>query len=169
MTIKWTVATWAATLGARKVKVEPRQRGERKHWDGEMIIGGHKLSYDVTVRNSCAPSHVARSKNSMKEFFEEAEREKHDIYDALAEAQNTQFFAIVVDVHGGFGPDALKFFQELIKLGNRVKGDWTPHQVVHGIYRSIAADICRGNEQIFDTNLEWNLGDDQRRPRRRRR
>ena len=150
--------------------LEPRLDGELVHPDVWFWIKGRWIWIDTTARNSCAPSNVHLSSQGMGVFFESIEAEKHGTYDALARKYGAEFFAVVVDVHGGlFGPEALKLFQEMIKLGAQVKSVWTPHQVVNGIYRSIAADICKGNEDIFDTNLRWNLGDDDRRPARQRR
>ena len=157
--LKYTIARFARQLGARRVKVEPRLAGELIHPDGWFWLKGRWVWLDVTVRNSCAPTYVRLSSKGMKEFFESIEAEKHKTYDVSARNHGAEFFAIVVDVHGGFGPEALRFFQEMIKLGAQVKSVWTPRQVVNGIYRSIAADICKGNEEIFETSLRWNLGE----------
>src|SRR3569623_1364366 len=48
---------------------------------------------------------------------------------------------------------ALKFVKELIALGAKVKNVWAPHEVVQGIYRSIAIAVANGNADILEANL----------------
>ena len=74
-------------------------------------------------------------------------------YDRLAESIGATCVAFAVESSGGFGAEALKFAKELIALGAKVKNVWAPHEVVHGIYRSIAIAVANGNADILEANL----------------
>jgi len=47
----------------------------------------------------------------------------------------------------------LAFIKTLIQEAARFKNVWAPKQVVHGIYRTVAVAIARGNAEIIDSNL----------------
>ena len=74
-------------------------------------------------------------------------------YDRLAESIGATCVAFAVESSGGFGAEALKFAKELIALGAKVKNVWAPHEVVQGIYRSIAIAVANGNADILEANL----------------
>ena len=74
----------------------------------------------------------------------------HRAYDRLAESIGATFVAFAVESSGGFGAETLKFAKELIAL---VKNVWAPHEVVQGIYRSIAIAVANGNADILEANL----------------
>ena len=47
----------------------------------------------------------------------------------------------------------MAFIKTLIQEAARFKNVWAPKQVVHGIYRTVAVAIARGNAEIIDSNL----------------
>ncbi len=116
-------------------------------------LGGQYIAWDVTVRRACCPSHVDVASKGIEKVLEQAEREKHRAYDRLAESIGATFVAFAVESTGGFGAEALKFVKELIALGAKVKNVWAPHEVVQGIYRSIAIAVANGNADILEANL----------------
>ena len=116
-------------------------------------LGGKSIAWDGTVRRACCPSHVDVASKGFEKVLEQAEREKHRTYDRLAESIGATCVAFAVESSGGFGAEALKFAKELIALGAKVKNVWAPHEVVHGIYRSIAIAVANGNADILEANL----------------
>ena len=116
-------------------------------------LGGQYIAWDGTVRRACCPSHVDVASKGIEKVLEQAEREKHRAYDRLAESIGATFVAFAVESTGGFGAEALKFVKELIALGAKVKNVWAPHEVVQGIYRSIAIAVANGNADILEANL----------------
>jgi hypothetical protein len=116
-------------------------------------LGGKYIAWDGTVRRACCPSHVDVASKGFEKVLEQAEREKHRTYDRLAESIGATCVAFAVESSGGFGAEALKFAKELIALGAKVKNVWAPHEVVQGIYRSIAIAVANGNADILEANL----------------
>ena len=48
---------------------------------------------------------------------------------------------------------ALAFIRLIIQEAARYKSVWAPKEVVHGIYRSVAMAVVRGNANVVQTNL----------------
>ena len=125
---------------------------------------GQPIALDVTVVHPLAPSHVAQSAADPESVLEQAEAEKHREYDGLADQVGAKFFAFAVETTGRLGNDALAFIRHLIQEGARFKHLWAPKEVVHGIYRTVAIAIARGNANIVQSNLaksrlaEWRDG-----------
>src|ERR1700691_2394289 len=81
-------------------------------------------------------------------------------YDGLADSIGAKFFAFAVTTNGGLGEEALQFIRHIIKEGARFKHVWAPKEVVHGIYRTVAIAIARGNADVISTNLSRSRGAD---------
>ena len=47
----------------------------------------------------------------------------------------------------------MQFIKDMIKLGAETKMVYAPHEIVHGIYRSIATAVARGNAHIISRSL----------------
>ena len=47
----------------------------------------------------------------------------------------------------------MAFIKLLIQEGAKYKHVWAPKEVVHGIYRTVAIAIARGNANIVENNL----------------
>jgi hypothetical protein len=114
---------------------------------------GSPIAVDITVRHPLAPSHVVQSAADPEGVLEQAEAEKHRLYDGLADRVGAKFFAFAVESTGRLGNDALAFIRHIIQEGARFKHIWAPKEIVHGIYRTVAIAIARGNADIVQTNL----------------
>ena len=86
-------------------------------------------------------------------MLEEAEAEKDREYRELAEKMGATFFAFAVETTGRLGQQALAFIRLIIQEAARYKSVWAPKEVVHGIYRSVAMAVVRGNAKVVQTNL----------------
>lgn len=152
--LKLTVSRWCTQLGAR-VKVEPRNLDR----DGEIRpdlfvqMGGKTYLIDVTVPNPLAPSHQAAAARRPRAVLEQAETRKHNTYDALAAQHGAVLVPFAVETTGGFGSEALAFIKELIATAARYQTVWTPHQVIQGLYRSVAVSVARGNAAVFRSSI----------------
>ena len=116
---------------------------------GSEPVGGRKWGSVPQV----SPQGIPQAQPQLLELPQQAEREKHRTYDRLAESIGATCVAFAVESSGGFGAEALKFAKELIALGAKVKNVWAPHEVVQGIYRSIAIAVANGNADILEANL----------------
>src|SRR3954469_16028632 len=63
------------------------------------------------------------------------------------------FFAFAVETTGRLGQQALAFIRLIIQEAARYKSVWAPKEVVHGIYRSVAMAVGRGNNNVVQGNL----------------
>ena len=146
-----------------KATVEPHLRGEKKHWDVSVKLGGKKTGLDVTVRHPLAPSNVRVAAKGPKALLVDADQEKHDVYDRIATGAGCDFKAMSFTTFGGFSDEALGYIKSLITEGGRIKTVWQPRELVHGIYRTIAVAILRGNANVVEVNLDKAQGDGGRR------
>ena len=85
-------------------------------------------------------------------MLEDAEAEKGREYRELAEKMGATFFAFAVETTGRLG-QALAFIRLIIQEAARYKSVWAPKEVVHGIYRSVAMAVVRGNANVVQSNL----------------
>ena len=151
--LKFTVAKWARTVGA-KVTVEPRGLAQdRKHPDIKIRIAGRTILVDTTRRHPLAPSHVRAAAREPGVILKQAEVQKHGTYDKMAQDNGADFVAFAVETTGAWGREALKLIKDIIAAGQKMKQVWQPHEHVYGIYRSVAVAIARGNASIIKSNL----------------
>ena len=47
----------------------------------------------------------------------------------------------------------MAFIRLIIQEAARYKSVWAPKEVVHGIYRSVAMAVVRGNAKVVQSNL----------------
>ena len=117
-------------------------------------LGGSTWLLDVTVRHSLAPSNLKDSSVRKRKCLETAESEKHNTYNNLAESVGATLVAFAVESTGGLGAEAQKFVKSIIALSARVRAVWAPHDVVHGLYRTVAIGVARGNARIIANALK---------------
>ena len=153
--VKMAIARWATRLGATDVKSEPRNldRKSKKRPDLRIEIAGQCYLIDVTIRHPLAPSHVDQCARDEEKVLAEAEADKHRDYDRLAEDMKAQFVAFAVETTGRLGKEAMAFIRSFIQEGAKFKNVWAPREIVHGIYRTVAIAIARGNADIIASNL----------------
>lgn len=82
-----------------------------------------------------------------------AEAEKARDYRGLADQVGADFYAFAVETTGRLGEQALAFIRRIIQEAARYKSVWAPKTVVHGIYRSVAMTVARGNANVVQQNL----------------
>ena len=142
--------------GHREEHIEAQPEGgkpRRRRFD-LMIWGlGTPIAVDVRVTHSLAPSHVERCAVDAEAVLEAAEAEKAGVYRVLADQVGAKFFAFAVDTAGRLGTEALALIRHLIQEGARFKNVVAPKEVVHGIYRTVATAIARGNAEMVQSNL----------------
>lgn len=150
----------ARRRGRRRAEeqAEPRGAEEGKVREGKVfdlfIWGlGQPIALDVVVCHPLAPSHVHKSAADPESILADAEAEKHRLYDRLADSLGAKFVAFAVETTGRLGTEALQFIRLLIQEAGRYKHVWAPKEVVHGIYRTVAIAVARGNADIVQTNL----------------
>ena len=153
--IKFALASWAHRLGATRVRIEPRRldKGSQKRPDLIIEIGGLCFIVDVTVVHPLAPSNVPDCARNEERVLEKAQAEKLDKYVAMAENIKGEFVAFAAETTGRLSSQALDFIKRLIQQGAKHKNVWAPREVVHGIYRTVAIAIARGNADIIASNL----------------
>jgi len=153
--VKMALARWASRLGATYVKPEPRgiDRHSKKRPDLRIEIGGQCFLIDVTIRHPLAPSHVDACARDEEKILKDAEVDKHRDYDRLAENMHAKFVAFAVETTGRLGKEASEFIRSFIQEGAKFKNVWAPKEIVHGIYRTVAIAIARGNADIIASNL----------------
>jgi hypothetical protein len=130
-----------------------QQRAARKRFDLLITGLGKPIAVDVRVAHPLAPSLVERCAADAEGVLEEAEAEKDREYRGLADQMGASFFAFAVETTGRLGQQALAFIRLIIQEAARYKSVWAPKEVVHGIYRSVAMAVARGNANVVQSNL----------------
>jgi hypothetical protein len=130
-----------------------QQQPGLKRWDLLITGLGKPIAVDVRVTHSLAPSHVEQSAASPEAVLEAAEAEKAREYRGFADQVGADFYAFAVETTGRLGEQALAFIRRIIQEAARYKSVWAPKTVVHGIYRSVAMAVARGNANVLQQNL----------------
>jgi len=143
----------ALAAGERKAADGKQQQAGRKRFDLLITGLGKPIAVDVRVAHPLAPSHVERCAADAEGVLEDAEAEKGREYRELAEKMGATFFAFAVETTGRLGQQALAFIRLIIQEAARYKSVWAPKEVVHGIYRSVAMAVVRGNANVVQSNL----------------
>src|SRR6185437_7192239 len=148
----------AAAVASPRAAAEGKQEAKavlpgKKRFDLRIWGFGKPVYLDVTVKHSLAPSHVDDCAEDAEAVVLEAEGEKEQKYQGLAENMGAKFFAFAVETTGRLGPQALECIRYLIQEGARFKNVSAPKEVVQGIYRTVAIAIARGNADVVQSNL----------------
>src|SRR5256885_1184956 len=105
------------------------------------------------LRTPLPPSPVERCAADAEGGLEDGEGEKGRESRELAGKMGASFFAFAFEVPGRLGQQALAFIRLIIQEAARYKSVWAPKEVVHGIYRSVAMAVVRGNANVVQSNL----------------
>lgn len=111
--------------------------------DGVSIVPwryGKPLAWDVTCRDTFAPSYLKRSSVSPGSVVLAAENEKENHYRSIASSHN--FVPIAVETSGIIGPSALQIFKQISRRLREMNGD--PLANYH-IKQQVSVCIQRGN------------------------
>ena len=143
--VKRAVSSWANRLGAI-VSVEPRGLGndDGKRPDASVQLGGDLYLLDVSVVNPLCRSHTQAGMKGACEVARQAAAGKIRKYADLAQQQRAKVLPLILEATGGF-ETRVSEFSRLVKQATRGNGMWVPSEVVHGLERSIAIAVMRGN------------------------
>lgn len=133
-------------------------RVDGKRPDGMTLIPwsrGKSLLWDVTVRDTLAPSYLRLSSKKAGSIAEQAERRKHNHYIDLKENHN--FTPIAFESLGCCGPETKIFMERLGKLLKQSTGE---KRSLDFLFQKISIAIQRGNAAcIFGTFEKKKLND----------
>ena len=126
-------------------QLEPHglSRSDGKRPDGVTIIpwrNGRSLVWDVTCRDSFAPTYLHLSSSRAGSVADQAAMDKQRKYSDFARSYH--FVPIAVESSGAFGKDALEFFQD---LGRRTKSQTKDVLSYHKLCQRISVTIQRFN------------------------
>ena len=110
---------------------------------------GKSLLWDVTVRDTFAPSYLNMSSSKAGAVAEQAERRKHNHYISLKD--NHLFTPIAFESSGSCGPETKKF---LVSLGKLLKGASGERRALDYLYQKISIAIQRGNVAFWHIREE---------------
>jgi len=133
-------------------------RIDGKRVDGMTLIPwshGKSLLWDVTIRDTLAPSHINESSKKSGSIAEKAERLKHNHYIDLKE--NYLFTPIAFESLGCMGPETKKFVN---KLGSLMKSASGEPRSTDYLLQKISIAIQRGNAACILGTLGRNRVDD---------
>jgi hypothetical protein len=125
----------------------------RKRFDLLITGLGKPIALDVRISHPLAPSHVADCAEDPEKVLKKAEAEKARDYRDLADQMGATFVAFAVETTGRLGEEALAFIRLILQEAARYKTVWAPKAVVHGVYRSVAMAVVRGNANVVNSNL----------------
>src|SRR5439155_673066 len=143
--VKYGLSGWLTAVGA-KVVVEPRKlyRNNNRRPDLKVQLAGKRWNVDVRVGHPLGPTNVKVAKQGAGKFLEEMESDKHRDYKDCKQAEpGAELVAFVMESTGGFGKEAVKFVQDVIKTAQRFKAVWSPKQDVYGIFRRLAIAVAK--------------------------
>jgi len=118
-------------------------RNDGKRPDGMTLIPwsqGKSLLWDVTIRDTLAPSYISESSKKARSIADKAERFKHNHYIDLKE--NYLFTPIAFETLGCMGPETKKFIG---KLGSLMKAASGESRSKDFLLQKISIAIQRGN------------------------
>ena len=101
---------------------------------------GKSLLWDVTIRDTLAPSYIHESSKHSGSVADNAERAKHNHYLKLKE--NYLFTPIAFETLGSMGPETKEFIK---KLGNMMKRSTGEAKSKDYLLQRISIAIQRGN------------------------
>ena len=101
---------------------------------------GRSLTWDVTVTDTLAPSHVTNSAQTAGSAAAKAEASKTAMYTRLA--QTHQFVPLAFETRGAWGPRCLEFIND---LGRRITGVTGEKLETAYLKQRISIAIQRGN------------------------
>jgi len=78
-------------------------------------IAGRDLYVDVSITNPLCPSYRNLAAREVGGAKEAREKQKRDKYKTVIEENNLLFQPIVADTLGGWGPEARRFFEKIVK------------------------------------------------------
>ena len=114
------------------------------------ISGWNRVTYDLTITNSLAPSNLSRAKQSPGHHLEQEERDKAAHHAQGAQDHNLVFIPVALDRLGGFGNGASSFLMQLaqIALDN---GQTEPQyrQLTQDTRQRLAMSVARTNYNIY--------------------
>ena len=111
--------------------------------------------WDVTIRDTLAPSYISESSKKSRSIADKAERFKHNHYRRLKE--NYLFTPLAFESLGCMGPETKKFVE---KLGSLMKAASGETRSTDYLLQKISIAIQRGNAACILGTLGRNSVDD---------
>jgi len=133
-------------------------RDDGKRPDGMTLIPwshGKSLLWDVTIRDTLAPSYVNQSSKESRSIADNAERFKHNHYILLKE--NYLLTPIAFETLGCMGPETKKFIEKLGRLMKKSSGE---ERATDYLLQKISIAIQRSNSACILGTLGRNRVDE---------
>ena len=131
-------------------------REERKRPDCDTVIAGRRFISDATCVNPLAASNVRKACSGSLAVAEQAEKEKHEKYGAMARQAGAQFFALALERTGGMGKQAALLIKTLLKVSNS-RNVWAPSKAIFGLKVELSVIVQKWNAAIVTAGLRRSL------------
>jgi hypothetical protein len=132
---------------------EPRDlggRGDRTRPDIQLLLNGHQLLVDVTVRHPTCMTNIQHgSATQQLAAAHKGEAEKKRKYDAMAKTQHAKFIPFAVETYGGMGKSARKLIKRIASVAQDRQQGWSDKEVRKQLEESGDMELQRGNANII--------------------
>jgi hypothetical protein len=144
------------------VRRENQDWDSQKRGDFEVIFPtGAKEVYDVSIVQPTAPTALLvqyQGPHTTQLFAaDQRAKHKHERYDAMAKQQGAVFRPFVLEVFGGWHPEATAVAKRITAFANRAQSLWSGSEAYHELINAAAVAVQIGNTRCFEKLHTMNI------------